>query len=129
MSYEVKTAAERLRRGFDYGHCPDHWGECDDARVLAEAYLAEHHADDDEAITEDWANTLSRRQVSDETDAIWVLGIADVGRTAILLHRFSDAGDFWAMYLGDVKLQMMATRSQLRQLCAALGIELTLKSS
>jgi hypothetical protein len=42
---EARAAAERLRGGFNYANCPDGWGECNDARTLAEAWLAEHPAD------------------------------------------------------------------------------------
>jgi hypothetical protein len=51
---KLKQAIKELREGWNQCCCPDGWRECDRARVLAAAYLAEHPADDDEPITREW---------------------------------------------------------------------------
>lgn len=40
-SPEVAEAVERLRGGFSYDRCPDGYQECNDARTIAEHYLAQ----------------------------------------------------------------------------------------
>jgi hypothetical protein len=121
---ELKAAAERLRRGFNHAHCPDHCGDCNDARTLADAYLAEHPADDDEPISEEWSDKIAARCWTDGTDQEWKLGIGDTGHEAFLLLAKRENGIFWAMYMGGVKLQMIVTRADVRRLCSALGIAL-----
>ena len=54
MSNEVKEAAERLREEFEVHSS----GIARDACVVAEAYLAEHAADDGEAVTAEWLRTV-----------------------------------------------------------------------
>lgn len=78
--------------------------------------------DDGEAVTEDWANTLSTRQVCSDDDSVWVIGLAGVGHAVLLIHRVNEFGNFWALYMAGIKLQMMVTRGDVRRLCRVLGI-------
>ena len=89
-----------------------------DLITLANAYLAEHPADDGEPVTEKWASNLSDRQELNEGDAIWILGLSDTGRSVSLINRMP--GNFWCVSMGGVKINMVATRGDVRRLCAAL---------
>lgn len=133
---EVQSAMERLRliyAGTDYravygNKCSDQGlldlQKCDED-VLVDAYLAEHHADEDWPLTLDWAEkTIGPHQVLVYGDWCWVLGMADVGSSATLIHRHNETGEFWAMYMGGLKLQMMVNRGDLRRLMAAIGVPL-----
>lgn len=93
------------------------------AIALADAYLALIHADDGEPLTEAWADTLNRKQVV-EGDNVWVIGIGDVGNAVVLSHRVNEFGNWWALYMGGNKLQMMVTRGDVRCGCKFLGIPL-----
>ena len=85
------------------------WKAVEAAEFLAHAYLAEHQADDGEAITEEWFLSL--------TD----------GTRLYINHAF------WLMFFGHVylesdedssRLEHVTTRGDLRRLATALGIEL-----
>lgn len=96
--------------------------------ILSQLVAAEHRRReaelaDETPIDEAWADSISSRQQS-EGDNAWVLGIADVGSSVVLLHRHNTYGDFWALYMCGMKIQMIATRGQLCEVCAALGIPL-----
>jgi hypothetical protein len=129
---DIQSAAERYRgysdfcktehdKGFN-GIVMPYRGVTADAIVLADAYLAEHPADDGEAITEDWLRSIEhdlqsvgfefhvcRNQTTDEWEP----------------HHFSiehrpDDGE------GPIFIpcKMVTTRGDLRLLCRALGIPL-----
>lgn len=40
MPDNVRAAAERIKDGYGYAQCPDHCQECNDARTVAEYFLA-----------------------------------------------------------------------------------------
>lgn len=118
---ELRATAERYRRE---AYKPGHFGELDhrnvgyltsddgwaDRVILAEAYLAEHHADDDEEVTAEWEQSL-------------VLAGDFAGYKIVKVehgHLIVDSPTGDRRQYGAYK----TTRGDLRRLCAALGIEL-----
>lgn len=116
-------AAERLRSGFNYAQCPDHWQECNDARLLARAYLAEHPADDDLPVDEAWL--LSVGFIESGFRRLDLQPWGGLGRS--LNWTDPSFNDAWE---GEVVMDFkrlpkpIKTRGDLRLLALALGIEL-----
>lgn len=78
MSDELRAAAERLRAE-DYTGTPVIFKmpqrKANDARQIVNAYLAEHPADDDVPVTEEWLNSLGRLWIWKQTlDVVWKYG-------------------------------------------------------
>ncbi len=57
MTPELK-AAMAIYRAANHAQCPDHWTDCNAARTLADAFLAEHPVDDDTPLSVDWIASL-----------------------------------------------------------------------
>lgn len=107
MNDDVRAAAERLRKNRYNDNSIyegiDHTKERDiDRKILADAYLALHPADDDEPVTEDWVieSGLSDIDLVDE------------------MKRFLDSGERTE---GKVR-PCFTTRGQVRRLLAAMGV-------
>lgn len=129
MRPELREAAERLRRmrqeseSHDGGYPANAEGRRQslyDHAALAEAYLAEHRADDAEPITEDWLRSVGF-DTADNPAWVWIGDNFKIAR-----HR---VGGRWQIcYLDDngpsTDIPGPNTRHDLRQLCRALGIEL-----
>lgn len=121
MSRELRAAAERIRGGFNYAECPDNWQECNDARLIAEQWLAEHPADDEEAIDEAWLKSVGFKweQESASFRAHY--------RGLLLYVRVN--GQFW-LYLDStyggrvVPRSKVSSRRDVRTVATALGINL-----
>jgi hypothetical protein len=119
---ELREAAERVRTGFTYYQCPDSWQECNDARLIAEAWIAEHPADDDEPITEEWLEQLAFTH----NDSWYFRSPAQTSMQAdVTLIRWSGG---WSVKVSDrftsVLTANVKTRGDLRLLAKALGIGL-----
>jgi hypothetical protein len=90
------------------------------AVVLAHAYLADHPADEDEPVTEDWLRSIGLKLR---------MGFGfPVTKTMSLW----DSRNGWGLYFhgglgdsaeGETKIAKVATRGQVRRLLAALGID------
>lgn len=137
---DVKAAAERLRRVqanraaedvcwlsrvydplWNKGHSNGSWQQ--DQDLIVTAYLAEHPADEDEPITEEWLRGVGFSICahwgamaigdSDQIALEW-----DYGKWLIRWRRPSDR------LTTDIPIPAPKTRSDLRLLCRALGITL-----
>ena len=123
MNDELRSAAERLRSGFEYEHCPDYWRDCDDARLLAAAYLSLVPADSELAIDEPWLRSVGAVKEDHPSkwnfrreDALDVgLWLVDDGWKAMLLY-----GEHAASCIR----RGLNSRGDVRRLAAALGIQL-----
>lgn len=125
---DVRQAAERLRGNTLYH------GRLVDLGVLAEAYLAEHPADDEELATDDWLRSVGGHE-----------GVAPAGNryfdfaeprdegelsTFLRLHAPADCGGECMPDLFDgshgvgITRKWPKTRGDVRRLAAALGIKL-----
>ena len=131
---DVREAAERLRRVIGcYGASLPmpvdeplgtdnlYWADC--CNVI-HAYLAEHLADDDEVITEEWLRSVA-------TDIHKALNQLAFGCRAPNVARIIcwPADDCFQWFIDEnganpIPIKPPATRGDLRQLCRALGIEL-----
>lgn len=116
---ELRAAAERLL------NCPAHWTYVKrdaDVALCAAAYLAEHRADDDEPITEDWFKSTGFVGVSHYRKCL----------------RFPSHDDVFVFVLKDGvqpfvegagsridRFAKCQTRRDIRRLASALGIQLT----
>lgn len=147
-SDEIRAAAER-RRAEDYQRVltESGWvaeGCDDDNETLADAYLDEHHADDDEAADIEWLDRVGFdcrifRPSGRQTATIL---IDDFGKTAGAAHvdlqlvrgrppeewvtdvySFGEDGTLESC-VGLVR-SWCKTRGDVRRLCRALGVELT----
>lgn len=115
---DTKQAAERLRRlaaGESwvaiYGDAEDSEGCLRDRFTVANAFLAEHAADDDEPITEEWWHSqCCVETITIPIDDDWY--ISWNGCSDVWLHSDSDA----------LPLPHITTRGQLKLLLRALGL-------
>jgi len=138
---DVKAAAERQRKhlaivaaGGDLTRSP-YWREVDegicslfdqDERLLADAWLAEYAADDDEPVTEEWLGLGWRREV-DEWGCLHYYSppfcVNHVGGQSYwVLCHIPESGELQFSLGGDFPLPDMKTRGQVRRLLAGLGI-------
>lgn len=115
---DIRAAAERLRGGFGYAHCPDHCGECKDARLLAEAYLSEHTADSETPIDEQWLRSISWGSIGRN----WYSNYNEISNQPIIRWCEVDESLTVAGLFGWTILN--ATRGQFRLLHRALNIPL-----
>lgn len=119
MTDDVKAALERRRanpgwRGMYYPYP----AAVDDAIILADAYLAEHPADDGEPVTADWMRSFAPNPglyfpLNDDESGVWFV--------------FNPEGCYMAISDGvnrSAELPVPPTRGHVRRLCAALGVEL-----
>ena len=123
---ETEAAAGRLRRlaaGEAYG---DTYDDCDstegeDRRTLADAWLADHPADDGDEIDAAWLDTLGA--TDDPARRLpWLWRLNPAGDS--LAVRAAASGWVCSILPGDsarVSLPSPTTRGQLRRLLAALG--------
>ncbi len=144
---DVRAAAERLRRCYAgeetmldvYGRTPHSLLKMhDDTEMVANAYLAEHPADDGEPITEEWLRGLGFRKWGLETDAelydLYIPMRDELGWQCRLAYQ---SNGFYAVrlcddhsYGGAESVELLDTRNrkpavsrgQVRRLLAALGI-------
>lgn len=119
MSDKVRKAAERLRRtrGSDYVTLKLVYGDNgeqlqQDMMEIADAYLAEHPADDDEPITNEWLTSFGRHFEFNGHE----LAINSDGGVELWTHW---GGESVVIDLCDV-----ATRGDVRRLLRGLGIKL-----
>ena len=125
---EIQAAAERLRKVREDGEYDDvyepratAYGIVSDCEILADAYLAEHPADDVEAIDEAWLRSVSFMQ----EQGFYFFRTAAEGLGRVKWLKVAPNGiayvqcDVFAMQLNDVK-----TRGELRALLRALKIEM-----
>lgn len=125
MNDEVRKAAERYRT-WEHGaqeYMPPMVGVCrySDMETLANAYLAEHPADDDEPVTEEWwDNTLGGRHVCIQYSNFGLWLDTRYGNVKVELYAESAALDSDCFVL---TLLVKPTRGDVRRLCRALGIE------
>jgi hypothetical protein len=114
---ELREAAERLRA---YGAATDwteagfgaadHYQAIQDRHALADAYLAEHPADDAEPVTAEWLSTLT----PDEPNVFATDGGYRIGVTI--------KPDGTLIRLSGVAIVRNPTRSHVRRLLSALNI-------
>lgn len=119
MTQEIRAAAERLRRLEAGEHQDAVYGDFAnafrrlDTQTLADAFLAEHPADDDEPDTEEWLRGVGFTDCKND------------GLRLSILARYPNLGmPFWEVCGTVIRLAQPKTRGQLRRLCAALGISL-----
>lgn len=113
MNGEVKAAAERLR-GFD-ADCLGGWVGSEKAKEIAadvRTLLAEHPADDDVPVTEEWLKSqgvaFNSRGVNAERPKLWRL---------LFVERAP------CDYLLSIPAELLPTRQSVRLLLRALGVE------
>jgi hypothetical protein len=114
---DIQSAAERLRRHMaDPNHRDTYHGKestlVGDWATLARAYLAEHPADDGEAITEDWLRAVGFKSMPSEV-GLWL------DKTVGVDLRSDTPG----CVVCNARPRI-ATRGDLRRLAEALGIPL-----
>lgn len=97
-------------------------GQQDDCETLADAYLAEHPADDGELITEEWLRSVGFKQSAEGTMMRLASGepLSHLRHTAVSFDLVS--GNWFA---NGLRCRKQETRGHLRRLCAALGIPIT----
>jgi len=110
---DLQQAAERLRNNTDL--------TVEDLVMLAQAYLAEHRADDGDAITDEWLNQHWKKW---EHFPGWL--IRRKLHENLHINRSLDYG--YIVVLNGIYLLKSPTRGQLRQLCRALGAEIKEKT-
>lgn len=99
----VREAAIRVRGRFDGAYAERKHSMGNDINTLADAYLAEHLADDDEAVAVNWISSIG---------------------TGGKLAFYRDSKTWFVCFAGsDTMLRTVQTRGEVRQLCRALGIE------
>ena len=122
---ELREAAERVCGGFEYGTRPSSLAigrMCNDARLIAEQWLAEHPADTELEITEDWLESLGCTHADS-----WYFKVP--GKTnmqaEVQLVRWSGGYSVRAQdRYTSVLIANVKTRGDLRDLAKALGIVL-----
>ena len=84
---------------------------------MAKNYLAEHPADDDELVTDEWLRSVGFKEEENELRSL------SIGHDSIVCwDAYDDAlPTFWVRAW---ELQHIQTRGQVRNLCKALGINL-----
>lgn len=108
--YPYTSDNETINRGHAEG-C--HWR---DIEASAERDLAEHPADENEPVTEDWLRSVGFR-ASPDFEFLFM----EAGLRPGTIEFDPDIG--WIIF-GSKATRLLETRGQLRRLCAALGIEL-----
>lgn len=109
MNDELRKLVEGCARG-DNGT---------DAIPVGIALLAEHPVDDDELVTEQWLRSVGSQEISGTGPHAWGFGLFACvavnidGSLALTLDRYR-----------ITLVNRIATRRDVRRLCAALGIEL-----
>ena len=126
MTPELRAAMERLRRieaGESYyevyGCQPTGHGHMQrDERKLVDAFMAEHPADDDETVTEEWLGRVGGVKSSEYAKAFRRAGSDD------LYFFYAGRNPFQSGLTRFFKMPVVETRGDVRRLCVALGIEL-----
>lgn len=117
---ELLAAAERLAKGWNYAACPDAWGECNDARTLAMAYLAER---DPTPIDATWLEAVGLEDSSNLRD--WKLFVI---RGGVTVQGYACEGPRcwkWFLSCNDNPFKSDPTRGDVLRLAAALHKSLT----
>ncbi len=119
---ELRAAAERVIqqvREYDSAGVAMLWEH--KAKAVAEAYLAEHPADDGDGLSVEWMQAVGFVQSG---GGWWRLG-EGTNSMALDYHDNTEVGDVFRLpsgsYTPGINVQ---TRGQLRRLCAALGVPL-----
>ena len=132
MTDELRAAAERVLSNSE----DDHWLDFADNPVflpgvrpwfadavveLASAYLAEHPADDDETVTEEWLRSIGFTSDGRVSDVNMTISYPTGKREQVVLAwaTLDDAPPHF--YLGETILWVRPTRGQVRRLIEALG--------
>lgn len=121
MSQEVKNAAESLRRLIPV-KCPPspRWSQDEqNLWTLAQAYLAEHPADENEPITEEWLRSAGFIWQSTDT---YELHSGAFGNDYLRYTKIAFRAGLW--YANGLGCADCKTRGDVRRLCSALGIPL-----
>lgn len=135
MTPEQKAALDRLRKheaitGMDFRESPyfvegrgvDEFKRLLDLFVLKDAYLAEHPADDDEPVTEEWLRSVFGGK---PTGVIgWNFSVYFYAtQSPELIYEYGQEADYFYQY-GNASLPECKTRGDVRRLCMDLGIQL-----
>lgn len=112
----IKEIAARFRDPKKHDHYNTEWEL--DALELANAYLAEHPADEDEPVTEEWLRAIGFND--DKEFPGYVILLTECGYIECIGF---DGGVEWMLF-GNELNPGPQTRGQVRLLCRALGIEL-----
>ena len=123
MSEELRKAAEIITKDAAFIRTLPKGMIEQSALDLAEAYLAEHPADDDseQPITEEWLMSIGFTETGNNS-----LRIENNGASVELeISRISKGTKWWGPYICDEYCwpNNVGTRGQLRQLLKALGVE------
>ncbi len=110
FSTEDKWTPTQLREVARIMATPIHGAK---ACQLAQAYLAEHPADDEEPITEAWLRSVG---FDDEHRLDW--------KNLVIKFCVPIRDNFWDFYLNSTQIKPPKTRGDVRRLCKALGVEL-----
>lgn len=128
MSDELRAAAEGVMESFNdlpqraaLRNTPIYRN----AVKLAEAYLSEHPADDGEVVTKEWLRSIGFEP--DSTRPTWGLEFGPVLVT--FTGAVSLKVEICSCQDAALDVKISPTRSDVRRLCAALGIALMEKSS
>ena len=141
MSDEVRKAAERLRQVYEnarnHDSCwisrvyePDFTGksrESDyqrDRDIVTQAYLAEHPADDDEPVTEEWLLSIGFELTREGLPFHREIDGYLKPSPGNLLQPGESAYDWKLEPPANNLLAVLFTRGDVRRICRALGIEL-----
>ena len=124
---EIQAAAERLRKvreavDYDdvYGPLATAYGIVSDCEILADAYLAEHPADDGEAIDEAWLRSVCL--VQDQGFYFFRTELGPIVRNKWI--KIAPNGVCYVEYdLVEIQLHDVKTRGELRALIKALKIK------
>ena len=111
MNEEVRVATNRLRKQYGYGL---DWLRDGDRKLAADAYLAEHPADDDKAATVEWIESVGFVQTH---SFAWRL----VANEKFSFHHDANITQFSVEGVWHVK---DPTRGDIRGVCRAMRIEL-----
>lgn len=121
MSEELRSAAERILYSPTL-HLGDGPGVAcirpEDAVALAEAYLAEHPADDGEPVTAEWLESIGFYRDGVHPDDPFTCR-----ESSIYLSPKYDDEKLWVVFVEVYELGKSKTRGDVRRLLAALGIE------
>lgn len=123
MTPELKQAAELLRRYtcFENVNAPDRF-VMQQMWVLARAYLAEHPADEEEIITEEWLESIDFERV----DLEGCVPYEWFKHKTCGLILWDSSYDDWIVNCFDqegIRPNSITTRGQVRRLLAALGVK------
>lgn len=104
-----------------------HHAEDDDCDILAQAYLAEHPADDDEPITGTWLHSIGfTRYMQPASDDGLCIGDWRGGHFPITTKTAGKVRSWWVSGY-CLPENCITTRGHVRRLCAAIGVSYSSK--